>query len=142
MFYKNASVRRIYVYEECVELYKSEWSSYKDSIYPNGENCPETTTIQYTTSDGNTITSSKLPIISNIYDNELITPIIRTMALTMLLTSVVIVQNSIVLRQMKFKKFFYITLIGQTISGVLGIVLALLGYGPWALVFQTITGAV
>lgn len=82
------------------------------------------------------------PIISNIYDNELITPIIRTMALTMLLTSVVIVQNSIVLRQMKFKKFFYITLIGQTISGGLGILLALDGYGPWALVFQTIAGAV
>ncbi len=68
-FSYSASGRRIYVYEECVEVYKSAWSSYKDSIYTNGENCPETTTIQYTTNDGNTITSSKLPIISNIYDN-------------------------------------------------------------------------
>ena len=68
-FSSNASGRRIYVYEECVELYKSAWSDYKDSIYTNGENCPETTTIQYTTNDGNTITSSKLPIISNIYEN-------------------------------------------------------------------------
>ena len=68
-FNYNANGQRIYVYEECVELYKSAWSDYKDSIYTNGENCPETTTIQYTTNDGNTITSSKLPIISNIYDN-------------------------------------------------------------------------
>ena len=68
-FSSNVSVRRIYVYEECVELYKSAWSSYKDSIYTNGKNCPETTTIQYTTNDGNTITSLKLPIISNIYEN-------------------------------------------------------------------------
>ena len=75
-FYDNASGRRIYVYEECVELYKSEWSSFKDSIYPNGKNCPETTTIQYTTNDGNTITSSKLPIISNIYDNGVGTMVI------------------------------------------------------------------
>ena len=69
VFSGNASGRRIYVYEECVEVYKSAWSDYKDSIYPNDENCPKTTTIQYTTNDGNTITSSKLPIISNIYEN-------------------------------------------------------------------------
>ena len=68
-FSGNASGRRIYVYDECVELYKSVWSDYKDSIVSNGQNCPETTTIQYTTNDGNTITSSKLPIISNIYEN-------------------------------------------------------------------------
>ena len=68
-FSDNANGRRIYVYEECVELYKSAWSSYKDSIYTNGKNCPDTTTIEYTTTDGNTITSSKLPIISNIYEN-------------------------------------------------------------------------
>ena len=69
VFDANASIRRIYVYEECVELYKSAWSSYKDSIYTNGQNCPNTTTIEYTTNDGNTITPSKLPIISNIYEN-------------------------------------------------------------------------
>ena len=69
VFYDNASGRQIYVYEECVELYKSAWSDYKDSIFTNGKNCPETTTIQYTTNDGNTITSSNLPIISNIYEN-------------------------------------------------------------------------
>ena len=68
-FSNNANGRRIYVYEECVEVYKSAWSSYIDSIYTNGQNCPDTTTIEYTTTDGNTITSSKLPIISNIYDN-------------------------------------------------------------------------
>ncbi|MBO5855210.1 MAG: leucine-rich repeat protein [Alistipes sp.] len=68
-FSSNASGRRIYVYEECVELYKSAWSSYNDSIYTNGQNCPDTTTIEYTTNDGNTITPSKLPIISNIYEN-------------------------------------------------------------------------
>ena len=67
VFYDNASGRRIYVYEECVKLYKSAWNS--DSIYTNGQNCPDTTTIEYTTNDGNTITSSKLPIISNIYEN-------------------------------------------------------------------------
>ncbi len=75
-FSSNANGRRIYVYEECVEVYKSAWSIYKDSIYTNGQNCPDTTTIEYTTTDGNTITSSKLPIISNSYDNGVGTMVI------------------------------------------------------------------
>ena len=76
VFFNNASGQRIYVYEECVELYKSAWSGYKDSIYTNGKNCPDTTTIEYTTNDGNTITSSKLPIISNNYENGIGTLIV------------------------------------------------------------------
>ena len=68
-FDNNASGRRIYVYEECVELYKSAWSSYKDSIFTNGKNCPETTTIQYTTNDGNIVTTKNMLVVSNIYEN-------------------------------------------------------------------------
>ena len=68
-FSGNASGRLIYVYEECVEVYKSAWSSYKDSIYTNGRNCPETTTIEYTTKDGNIVTTKNMPVVSNIYDN-------------------------------------------------------------------------
>ena len=79
-FNYNASGRRIYVYEECVELYKSAWSSYKDSIYSNGKNCPDTITIEYTTNDGNIITSSELPIISNSYENGVGTLVIGRIA--------------------------------------------------------------
>ena len=68
-FSSNASVRRIYVYEECVELYKSAWSDYKDSIYTNGQNCSETTIIEYTTNDGNIVTTQNMPVVSNIYGN-------------------------------------------------------------------------
>jgi hypothetical protein len=75
-FNSNASARRIYVYEECVELYKSEWSDYKYGIYSNGKNCPDTTTIEYTTNDGKIITSSALPIISNSYENGVGTMVI------------------------------------------------------------------
>ena len=66
-FDNNANGQRIYIYEECVWLYKSKWSDYKDNIYTNGKNCPDTTTIEYTTNDGNIIGPSNLPIISNSY---------------------------------------------------------------------------
>ena len=40
---------------------------------------------------------------------------------------------------MEFKKFFWATFIGTVISGVLGVFLALKGFGVWALVAQYLT---
>ena len=69
VFSYNATGRKIYVYDECVDLYKSLWSSYADSIYSNSKNCPYTTTIEYTTSGGAIISVTRLPIISNTYED-------------------------------------------------------------------------
>lgn len=43
---------------------------------------------------------------------------------------------------MIFKKFFFSTLGGTVISGILGIVLAYSGFGVWALVFQYLTNTI
>ena len=61
---------KIYVYKECVEAYKSAWSSYSKCITENG-NYPynATTIIYYTTSDEQTITCNKIPVKSNTYSN-------------------------------------------------------------------------
>ena len=69
-FSDNAQGRRIYVYSECIEAYKTAWSDYKDSIVAN-INLPnsETTTIYYTTTDDQIINANKLPIKSNTYNN-------------------------------------------------------------------------
>lgn len=82
------------------------------------------------------------PIVSNIYKNELICPVIRTMALTMPLSSLSIIQNTKIIRSMKFKTFFYTTLIGQIFAGVFGIYFAFHGYGAWALVIQSLVGSI
>ena len=68
-FADNANGRRIFVYEDSVETYKSEWSSYQGIIYTNGERCSYVTEIKYTTNDGRTLTTSKLPVVKNIYEN-------------------------------------------------------------------------
>ena len=61
---------KLYVYEESVDAYKSAWSNYANIIYANG-NCPTGTLtyIYYTTSDGQIVSSDKLAIKSNTYDN-------------------------------------------------------------------------
>ena len=68
-FEYNANGREILVYDESVDPYKSVWKSYMGSIYTNHEKCEYVTVINYTTKDGNTVTSSKLPIIKNKYAN-------------------------------------------------------------------------
>lgn len=52
------------------------------------------------------------------------------------------VQQAYVSREMLFKKFFYATLGGTLVSAVVGIALAYMGAGVWALVAQTLTNNV
>ena len=61
---------KIYVYKECVEIYKLAWYNNRKQIYENGDYpYNASTVIYYTTSDGQTITCDKIPIKSNTYSN-------------------------------------------------------------------------
>ncbi len=82
------------------------------------------------------------PYVAAIYHNDLICPIMRVLALTMPIGSLTMVQNAIISRQMAFKKLFYVGLIAQIPSAILGIYMAYHGYGPWALVAQSMLGTV
>ena len=66
-FYRTPNSRKIYVYEESVEPYKYAWGY--DGICSNGSNSDYTTKINYTTTNGSTVTSKKLPIVKNTYKN-------------------------------------------------------------------------
>lgn len=68
MFKDTSSPLTIYVPSASVDMYKSAsyWSEYADSIYGCALN--SSTTIKYTTVDGN-IADAPLPIISNTYNN-------------------------------------------------------------------------
>ena len=68
-FDDNANGRKIFVYEESVKPYKSAWGRYESSIYNEGGSCAYVTKINYITKDGLGVTSSRLPIVKNIYEN-------------------------------------------------------------------------
>lgn len=82
------------------------------------------------------------PILANIYGNPLVTPLMRVLALGMPIGALTMVQNATVSRQLQFKKLFYASLAGQIISAVVGITMAYGGYGPWALVIQSLMGGI
>jgi len=80
--------------------------------------------------------------IANFYDNLLIIPVVRVLALRIPLSAINSIQHAYVSRKMQFKKFFFSTIIGTIFSGVVGIVMALKGYGVWALVAQYLVNSI
>jgi len=78
------------------------------------------------------------PIISNFYGRMEMTPYIRVLGLTVLISGVKNIQQAYVSRTMQFKKFFFSTLGGTIVAAVVGIAMALTGFGVWALVAQQV----
>lgn len=76
------------------------------------------------------------PAVAGFYGKEILTPVLRVMALKLPLAGVNSVQHAYVQKKMLFKRFFFSTLIGTVGSAVVGIVMAYTGFGAWALVAQ------
>lgn len=76
------------------------------------------------------------PLISDFYDDQSLTAIVRVLCLTVVISGLKNVQQAYVSRTMQFKKFFFATLFGTIMSAIMGILLASLGFGVWALVAQ------
>lgn len=74
------------------------------------------------------------PTLAKLYKNSELVGILRVLGLTIIVAGVKNVQQAYVSKTMQFKRFFFATLGGTVLSGVVGIAMALMGYGIWALV--------
>lgn len=79
------------------------------------------------------------PLIAWFYKDSTLTPIVRVISLTIVISGVKGIQQSYVSRNMLFKRFFYATLGGTVFSALLGIGLAYAGFGVWAIVAQQLS---
>ena len=68
---------------------------------------------------------------------DLIWPL-RVLSLTLFLGAINSIQSALFARQMRFKSLFFRSLLAVPISGAVGVLLALRGYGLWALIAQSI----
>lgn len=82
------------------------------------------------------------PYIAKFYSDDSLTTIIRVISLTIVVSGVKGIQQSYVSRNMLFKRFFFSTLGGTIFSAFLGIYMAYVGYGIWALVMQQLSNIV
>ena len=69
------------------------------------------------------------PFISLFYHQSELTPYIRVLGLTVLISGIKNVQQAYVSRHMLFKKFFFSTLGGTVIAGAVGVIMAYTGFG-------------
>lgn len=78
------------------------------------------------------------PLIATFYHNPELTSVIRVLGITLLISGVKNVQQAYVSRKLQFKRFFFATLGGTIGAAMIGITLAYMGFGIWALVSQNL----
>ena len=81
------------------------------------------------------------PLIASFYNMPDLTPVVRVLSLTLIISGVKNIQQAYVSRNLLFKKFFFATLGGTLGAAVIGIWMAWRGYGVWALVAQHLFNA-
>lgn len=82
------------------------------------------------------------PYIACFFHNDGIVLVLRVLSLKIILSSIATVQHAYVQKHLLFRKFFFSTLGGTLFSGLLGITLAYLGVGVWALVAQYLANTI
>lgn len=82
------------------------------------------------------------PIIAAFYNMPDLVLLTRVYALSLIITSYQTIQRAYISRHMLFKKTFLSTTIGTLCSGLIGIVMAYLGFGVWSLVAQYLSNII
>lgn len=82
------------------------------------------------------------PYIALFYNMPELSKYLRVLAIILIPGAFNSIQNAQIARGMEFKKLMYSTWIAVIVSGIVGILLAYLEFGTWALVFQQLTNQI
>lgn len=82
------------------------------------------------------------PLIADFFKREELIPLTRVSALGLIIGALAIVQQTILTKRIDFKTQTKITFIASIVSGAVGIVMALIGFGVWALVYQGLVSGI
>lgn len=82
------------------------------------------------------------PLIASFYAKPQLSLVLRVLSLTLFIGTFNSIQLAYISRQMLFKKLFYRSIGAMLPSGIFGIVLALMGFGVWALVGQQLLNGI
>jgi teichuronic acid exporter len=80
------------------------------------------------------------PMISQFYDEPVLTPLTRVLALNVIINAFGVVQTNLLTKYLEFRRQTIATVTGTLIGGAVGIVMAVQGFGVWSLVAQSLTG--
>lgn len=82
------------------------------------------------------------PFVADFYNKPILTSILRVLALSLPICSVNGVIVAMMNYNMQFKKQAFISMSQTVVSGIVGLAMALMGYGVWALVGQSLSAAI
>jgi O-antigen/teichoic acid export membrane protein len=85
--------------------------------------------------------ASAAPLIARIYSEPALIPIARVSSLAFVLGALGTVQNALLCKEMRFGALAKIDVISTALSGLLGISMALKGFGVWSLVAQSLSSS-
>lgn len=82
------------------------------------------------------------PIIASFFDQEVLINIIRVLGLGIIISAFSTIQMTRLSKAINFKKQFQVKFPSVIISGVIGLVIAILGFGVWSLVWYGISQSI
>lgn len=82
------------------------------------------------------------PYIADFYNSASLCMVLRVLGIRVPIAAFNSVQQAYVSKNMLFKRFFFSTLFGTLLSGVVGCVMAYNGFGIWSLVGQYLTNTI
>lgn len=80
------------------------------------------------------------PLIANFYNEPRLIDITKVMSLGLVFGAFSGIQQTWFIKNMNFKGLTKINFISTIVSGGIGVIIAYIGFGVWALVFQTLAG--
>jgi len=78
-------------------------------------------------------------LISDFYDEPRLQQLIRVLGLGLIINALTIVQRTKITKRIDFRLLTKISVISSILSGLVGIIMAIMGYGIWSLVAKTIS---
>lgn len=78
------------------------------------------------------------PLISDFFRNDNVELIIKVSSISFLISSIALVNRSLLTRNLEFKKLAATEISGSIISGILAVYLAISGFGLWSLVARNL----
>jgi O-antigen/teichoic acid export membrane protein len=79
------------------------------------------------------------PWIAAFYNQSILTPLTRALSLTIVINSFGLIQGAILAKEINFKTQTKVSLIASILSGIIGVTLAVTGFGVWSLAVQQIS---
>lgn len=79
------------------------------------------------------------PAISNFFHEPLLIPVTRVMGIVLIINAFSLIQRTLLEKKVDFKTQAIISLIASVTSGIVGIAMALYGFGVWSLVGQQLS---